>query len=51
MTAIGKIILVIGKLPSYLCLLVRKQYNLWKLNPRNPLVDFKKIGPRCWIAR
>ena len=39
------------KLPSHLRLLARKQYRLWKLNPRHPSVEFKKIGPRCWSSR
>ena len=39
-----------ANLPPEIKLAARKQYRLWKDNPRHPSVQFKKAGP-FWSAR
>jgi hypothetical protein len=34
-----------GDLPPEIKLAARKQYRLWKDNPRHPSLQFKKAGP------
>ena len=37
-------------LPPEIKLAARKQYRLWKDNPRHPSLQFKKVGP-FWSVR
>jgi len=38
-------------LPMEIRKLARKNYLLWRANPRHPSLHFKKVGPRVWSAR
>ena len=39
-----------GGLPPEIKIAARKQYRLWKNNPRHPSLQFKRVGP-FWSAR
>jgi hypothetical protein len=39
-----------AELPPEIKVAARKQYRLWKDNPRHPSLQFKKVGP-FWCAR
>jgi hypothetical protein len=39
------------QLPERLQQLARKNFTLWKLNPRHPSLQFKELKPRLWSAR
>lgn len=39
-----------AELPPEIRLAARKQYRLWKENPRHPSLQFKKVGP-FWSVR
>jgi len=38
-------------LPTQIRKLARKNYFLWRKNPRHPSLPFKKVGVRVWSAR